>query len=197
MKAASSADKPSYSAQIQGIFRPRSPRRSTMSNPSRREIDKLKASIDSATVTRRMDGTVESIADLDLLLSGGLTNSDGSQSNTYIEILASGDLRVKGKISEQTIQGIYQDMPVIVRFRVDPTQYWNGTISTIDTQASADSNVYYDSSDNRASKYAFYVNLGEHRRPNAGPARHHRAGLRSGHGEGRHLAEQRLDRSGG
>ena len=106
-----------------------------------------------------MDGTVESIADLNLLLSGGLTNSDGSQSNTYIEILASGDLRVKGKISEQTIQGIYQDMPVIVRSRVDPTQYWNGTISTIDTQASADSNVYYDSSDNRASKYAFYVNL--------------------------------------
>ncbi len=144
-----------------------------------------------------MDGTVESIADLDLLLSGGLTNSDGSQSNTYIEILASGDLRVKGKISEQTIQGIYQDMPVIVRFRVDPTQYWNGTISTIDTQASADSNVYYDSSDNRASKYAFYVNLESIDGLMLEPARHHRAGLRSGHGEGRHLAEQRLDRSGG
>ena len=158
MKAASSADKPSYSAQIQDLQAEIAQTEYNVKS-KQAEIDKLKASIDSATVTAGMDGTVESIADLDLLLSGGLTNSDGSQSNTYIEILASGDLRVKGKISEQTIQGIYQDMPVIVRSRVDPTQYWNGTISTIDTQASADSNVYYDSSDNRASKYAFYVNL--------------------------------------
>lgn len=158
MKAASSADKPSYSAQIQDLQAEIAQTEYNVKS-KQAEIDKLKASIDSATVTAGMDGTVESIADLNLLLSGGLTNSDGSQSNTYIEILASGDLRVKGKISEQTIQGIYQDMPVIVRSRVDPTQYWNGTISTIDTQASADSNVNYDSSDNRASKYAFYVNL--------------------------------------
>ena len=152
MKAASSADKPSYSAQIQDLQAEIAQTEYNVKS-KQAEIDKLKASIDSATVP------VESIADLDLLLSGGLTNSDGSQSTTYIEILANGDLRVKGKISEQTIQGIYQDMPVIVRSRVDPTQYWNGTISTIDTQASTDSNVYYDSSDNRASKYAFYVNL--------------------------------------
>ena len=152
------AHKPSYSAQIQDLQAEIAQTEYNVKS-KQAEIDKLKASIDSATVTAGMDGTVESIADLDLLLSGGLTNSDGSQSTTYIEILANGDLRVKGKISEQTIQGIYQDMPVIVRSRVDPTQYWNGTISTIDTQASTDSNVYYDSSDNRASKYAFYVNL--------------------------------------
>ena len=158
MKAAASADKPSYSAQIQDVQAEIAQTEYNIKS-KQAEIDKLKASIDSATVTATMDGTVESIADLDLLISGGLTNSDGTPSTTYIEILANGDLRVKGKISEQTIQGIYQDMPVIVRSRVDPSQFWTGAIAAIDTQASNDNNGYYGSSDNMASKYAFYVNL--------------------------------------
>lgn len=160
MKAASSAEKPSYSSQIQELQAEIAQTEYDIKT-KQSEIDKLNASITSATVTANMDGTVESIADLDQLIAGNLTDSSGNQSNVYITVLADGDFRVKGKASEQNIQSLYQDMPVIIRSRVDESVTWTGTISTIDTQTSSDSTsgVYYSSSSEQASNYAFYVNL--------------------------------------
>lgn len=159
MAAASSADKPSYSAQIQELQAEIAQTQYDIKT-KQAEIDKLNNSISSATVTAKMDGTVESIADLDALIAGNITDSSGNQSNVYITILADGDLRVKGKTSEQNIQSLYQDMSVIVRSRVDQSITWTGTISSIDTQSSSDdSNNYYSSTGERASNYAFYVNL--------------------------------------
>ena len=106
-----------------------------------------------------MDGTVESIADLETLLAGGITNPDGTQSTTYITILADGDYRVKGSVSEQNIYELSEGMPVIVRSRVDENQTWSGTISSIDTQAESNNNNMYSSSGESASSYAFYVDL--------------------------------------
>lgn len=159
MASASSADKPSYSAQIQELQAEIAQTQYDIKT-KQAEIDKLNNSITSATVTAKMDGTVESIADLDALIAGNQTDSSGNQSNVYITILADGDLRVKGKASEQNVQSLYQDMTVIVRSRVDQSITWTGTISSIDTQSSSDdNNNYYSSSGERASNYAFYVNL--------------------------------------
>ena len=160
MKAASSAEKPSYSAQIQELQAEIAQTEYDIKT-KQAEIDKLNASINSATVTANMDGTVESIADLDQLMAGNLTDSNGNPVNTYITVLADGDFRVKGKASEQNIQSLYQDMPVIVRSRVDASITWTGTISMIDTQAdnSDNNNGYISSNGENASNYAFYVNL--------------------------------------
>lgn len=159
MASASSADKPSYSAQIQELQAEIAQTQYDIKT-KQAEIDKLNNSISSATVTAKMDGTVESIADLDALIAGNSTDTSGNQSNVYITILADGDLRVKGKASEQNVQSLYQDMIVIVRSRVDQSITWTGTISSIDTQSSSDdNNNYYSTSGERASNYAFYVNL--------------------------------------
>lgn len=160
MKAASSAEKPSYSAQIQELQAEIAQTQYDIKT-KQAEIDKLNASIASSIVTAGMDGTVESVGDIDQIKAGNQTDSNGNQVNTFITILADGDFRVKGKASEQNIQSLYQDMPVIVRSRVDQTQTWTGTISVIDTQAdNSDNNGSIISSNgDRASNYAFYVNL--------------------------------------
>lgn len=159
MKAAASADKPGFSAQILQLQADIAQNEYNIKT-KQAEIDKLNAAIQNATVCANMDGTVESIADLDTLLAGGLTNPDGSTSNTYISILADGDFRVKGTVTEQNIYELSQGMAVIVRSRVDENQTWKGTISSIDTQAeSNNNNMMMSSSGESASKYAFYVNL--------------------------------------
>jgi HlyD family secretion protein len=85
--------------------------------------------------------------------------TDGT-ATPFITILASGDLRVKGTVSEQNIYDLSQGMSVIVRSRMDNTITWSGTISSIDTsQPETSDNYYYDSDSNSASNYAFYVTL--------------------------------------
>ena len=158
MNAASSADKPGFSAQILQLQADNAQAEYDIKS-KQAEIDKLNAAIDSATVTAGMDGTVESIADLETLLAGGITNPDGTQSTTYITILADGDYRVKGSVSEQNIYELSEGMSVIVRSRVDENQTWSGTISSIDTQAESNNNNMYSSSGESASSYAFYVDL--------------------------------------
>lgn len=157
MQSASSTDKLGYSAQIQQLQAEIAQTEYNIKS-KQAEIDKLKASLNTATVCASMDGTVDSIADLDMLLSGGYY--EDSSSNAYITILADGDYRVKGTISEQNIYEIGQGMPVIVRSRVDETLTWTGTIASIETQPEEDeNNYYYYSSGESASSYPFYVDL--------------------------------------
>lgn len=158
MNAASSADKPAYSAQILQLQAENAQTEYDIKS-KQADIDRLNASLSSATVTAGMSGTVESIADLDQLLAGGIYNPDGTVSTTYITILADGDYRVKGTVSEQNIYELSQGMPVIVRSRVDENQTWTGTISSINTQAESDNNMISSSSGESASNYAFYVDL--------------------------------------
>lgn len=69
---------------------------------------------------------------------------------------------MKCTISEQNIQSIYQDEPMVLRSRVDDSS-WKGTISEISTEAdnSQNNSMMYGSSDDMttASKYPFYVTL--------------------------------------
>ena len=79
-----------------------------------------------------------------------------------MKIMSDGEFRVKCTISEQNIQSIYQDEPMVLRSRVDDSS-WKGTISEISTEAdnSQNNSMMYGSSDDMttASKYPFYVTL--------------------------------------
>lgn len=121
------------------------------------EIQKLEASIKSAYVTAPIDGIIKNLKD-----STSSSNSgDYSESSDVImQITAEGDYRVKGTFNEQNGSDIYEGASVILKSRVDDTQ-WTGTISEIDTNPQKDTNnmYYYGESDEEttSSKYAFYV----------------------------------------
>lgn len=122
-------------------------------------IESKQASIEDSYVYATLTGTVQKIADAESIIKGTNFGDDGSFSSVYITILADGDMRIKGKVSEQHIFELYDGMPVIIRSRVND-DVWRGMISTIDTQASNDNNnMYYMSSGEMASKYDFYIEL--------------------------------------
>ncbi len=143
-----------------------------------KEIKKLKAKIKDATVTSKMDGVVKTInqslgegasddSDVDDAAVTDMETDDGS---TYMTILAVGDYRIKGTVSETNVWSLSEGDPVIVRSRVDDTT-WKGTINKINTDATADNGdaaaaeetdfEYTDEggSGENASTYNFYVEL--------------------------------------
>lgn len=125
------------------------------------EILKKQTSIENATVFAKSEGTIQSIADVDAILSGTSFDSNGNPDNTFITIRAEGDFRIKGRISETNINGIWTGEEMIARSRVTD-QVWKGTITSIDTQTTDDNNqnMYYSyGAGESASKYAFYVDL--------------------------------------
>jgi HlyD family secretion protein len=96
------------------------------------------------------------------------TYDDSSGDNVYMTILALGDYRVKGKVSESNVWSLNEGDPVIVRSRVDENKTWKGTISEVKTDQNAESDntessdtdyEYGDASGESASKYNFYVKL--------------------------------------
>ena len=77
-----------------------------------------------------------------------------------VSVTETGEFRIKGSISEQSIGIIFQGQDVIIRSRVDESRTWKGTISKIDTEPeSQDQGYYYDGGGERASKYPFYISL--------------------------------------
>lgn len=121
------------------------------------EIENLKKTITNATVTSEIDGVVKSINSTD---SGEA--SMGGDSNSYMTILTNGDYRIKGTVNEQNRSSVVEGQPVIVHSRVDETQTWTGTLTSVDTDnPESNSNDFYSSSDsgNSSTNYPFYVNL--------------------------------------
>ena len=140
------------------------------------EIDDLNKNIKDATVTSKMDGVVQSINE-EVGMGSGSDDSDDEDSydysdtgddSTYMTIVAVGDYRVKGSVSETNVWSLTEGDPVIIRSRVDDTAKWTGVISSINTDETEDSNEssddmdYYmddSSSGESASTYNFYVEL--------------------------------------
>lgn len=118
------------------------------------ELEKLQNTIDNATVKAEIAGTVQSLKTVEQLQSDG--------TDVLMKIMSDGEFRVKCTISEQNIQSIHQDEPMVLRSRVDDSS-WKGTISEISTEAdnSQNNSMMYGSSDDMttASKYPFYVTL--------------------------------------
>ena len=149
------------------------------------EIKTLESNIKDATVKSKMDGVVKSIntsvgaGDGDDTDAGdgddtdaGMSDEASADGSTYMTILAVGDYRIKGKISETNVWSIDEGDPVIVRSRVDDTT-WKGTISKVKTDStsdetdseSTDSDMMDYGSDmsgsESASSYNFYVELND------------------------------------
>ena len=144
---------------------------------NKESIKLLEKNIKDATVKSKMKGLVKKVnASLETSSSDdssddGSDSGDGSSDDSsYMTILAVGNYRIKGTVSETNAWSLNEGDPVIVRSRVDNSQTWKGTISSIKTDATADDSTessdemaYDDSSDGStgetASKYNFYVKL--------------------------------------
>jgi HlyD family secretion protein len=141
---------------------------------AKEEIESLNKNINDATIKSKMAGVVKKI-NASLGTSSGDTDSDSSGSvdddsgdNVYMTILALGDYRVKGKVSESNVWSLNEGDPVIVRSRVDKDQTWRGSISEVKTDQNADAETtdnsesdydYGDTTGESASKYNFFVKL--------------------------------------
>ncbi len=119
------------------------------------KIEENNKKINNSVVNSPVSGVITKIAD-----DTNPYTTDG----TFITILASKEMRVKGQINEQNVWAINVGEPVTIRSRVDSTQTWTGTITKIDTESKQEdqSNNYYGgSSDSASTKYPFYVTLDE------------------------------------
>lgn len=134
------------------------------------EIKTLEKNIKDATVKSKMDGVVKKInTSLGQASSDTETEMDDSSgdSSVYMTILAVGDYRIKGKISETNVWSLSEGTSMIVRSRVDETKTWRGTVSKINTDSTSESessdasemNYDMEGTGETASSYDFYVQL--------------------------------------
>ena len=121
------------------------------------EIQKKQDSVDKAVVNSKIAGVVKSINESETDPSG--------ETVAYMTVLAVGDYRVKGSVTETNVQFLSEEQPVILRSRIDEEQTWSGTISKVDTEnkdeGSGNNEMYMDSGSGaeKATKYPFYVTL--------------------------------------
>lgn len=115
------------------------------------EINTLNASIKNATVRAPMAGTIEKLED---------PESMTDTSAAFITIVADGDFRVKGTVSEQNMGAVYEGLEMLVRSRINSDDTWKGTVTSLESkQNSDDGNEENISSGESASRYSFYVTL--------------------------------------
>lgn len=117
-------------------------------------LQKYQQEVDSATVKAPISGVIKTVN-----ANGGVDNNTG-QELPIVSIAETGTIRIKGTVTEQNISQVTAGMPVTIRSRMDETQTWTGTVTSVETDPqSSSSNSYYssDSSGESASKYTFYV----------------------------------------
>ena len=142
---------------------------------AQKELDKINKNIKDATVKSKMTGLVKKINTSLGQASGGEESDEnvpaadeGTDNSTYMTIIAIGDYRIVGKVSETNISNLSEGDPMIVRSRVDDTKTWKGVIDKIKTDETAqgsteetaeDYDEYGGASGEKASTYNFYVSL--------------------------------------
>lgn len=114
------------------------------------KIEEDNKKINTSVVKSTVDGVITKIAD-----DTNPYTTDGS----YITILASKEMRVKGQINEQNVWAINVDEPVTLRSRIDNEQTWSGKITKIDTESKPESSQNSSDSDTSSTKYPFYIEL--------------------------------------
>lgn len=121
-------------------------------------IQKLEESIENADVVCEMAGVVKTIND-----GTNDTMYYGGESQAFMEIIAMGDFRVKGKINEQNMGSIIPGQSVIIHSRIDESITWNGVMGEVDMQnpGNDSSEMYFSSGDSmtQTNSYPFYVEL--------------------------------------
>lgn len=155
-KAKASKDEQySYTVSIQSVefsIKQQEIERSTKQS----EIEKLKSSAENNQVLSEVEGTIQQIN------LTPKTDANG-QNLPFMSILSSGDFRIKGTVTEQNINSIYEGQQVTIRSRVDSDSMWTGTIDSINYEPVQDNqNMYYGGDQGeQSSKYNFYVMLSD------------------------------------
>lgn len=119
------------------------------------ELERYQQEIEQSEVLSTIDGVVKAVN------PDGGTDSMGSDL-PVVAVTETGEFRIKGKVTEQTIGSIYPGMEVIIRSRVDESVTWPGKISNIETEPANENNngyFYDESSGEKSSSYPFYVQL--------------------------------------
>lgn len=114
------------------------------------EIETLKKNLSNSVVKAPIDGIIKQI-------SNGSDNA-----SSYMTILMNGAFRVKGTVDETNVRNLSQGTRVVVHSRNVEGKTWNGTITKLDTQTTADSQSqgsYGDQNSESATKYYFYITL--------------------------------------
>lgn len=121
-----------------------------------KEIATTEENIANSTVTSKISGVVQSINNSETQATD-YTSTDSS----FIKIIKTGELRVKGTVNEQNIGLLTEGMAVIVRSRVDDSQIWRGTITKIDRENQQSNNyaAMYGNDNVSSANYPFYVDL--------------------------------------
>ena len=121
------------------------------------EIAKLQKEIDQSIVKSTIKGVVKKVND-------GGTDQSGAEL-PIVSITETGEFRVKGKVSEQSISFITKGQKVIIRSRVDESKTWGGSISNIETEPQSErhnEDMFAGGSSEgseKSSVYPFYITL--------------------------------------
>lgn len=121
------------------------------------EVQKSEHLLANALVTSPVDGRVTSISEDE--------TDEYGKPKAYITIQQSGSYRVKGTLNEMQRGTIMEGTRLRMESRLDPTQYWMGTVTLVDYEnpTQGNNNGYYISSGSdemsSSSRYPFYVEL--------------------------------------
>ena len=121
------------------------------------EVQKSEHLLANALVTSPVDGRVTSISEDE--------TDEYGKPKAYITIQQSGSYRVKGTLNEMQRGSIMEGTRLRMESRLDPTQYWMGTVTLVDYEnpTQGNNNGYYISSGSdemsSSSRYPFYVEL--------------------------------------
>ena len=152
-KNASADDQLSYTTQIQSLQTDIAKTQYDIKT-KKIELEKLQNTIDHATITSDIAGTVQSLKTTEQLQSEG--------GDVLMKLMSDGEFRVKCNANEQNVYMLSKDEAMTAHSRINDDT-WSGTISEISSEAetSSNNNMYYGSSDEMTttSKYPFYVKL--------------------------------------
>ena len=158
-KKASSADKLSYTVQIQGLELDRKEAEYNV-KVKETELENMRHTLESNEVTSPINGRVQTINE-----NGG-TDQYGN-ALPFMTIVESGSYRVKGTLNESNRMELMEGTPVIVRSRTDREQFWTGVVEMINWESpetSQNQGMYYGGNENEmttSSKYPFFISLND------------------------------------
>lgn len=115
-------------------------------------IEDIQQTLENVDVVSPTDGVIRKIDE-----------TEGAQN--YIVIQEDGAFRLKGTINEMNMGALMVGTPIRAVSRVDSSQYWLGTVASIDTESASQDNVDPWSSAGvmdmmtTSSGYVFYVDL--------------------------------------
>lgn len=186
-KASAPADEQfNYTVQIQSLTNEQTANQYDL-NSKQSELDKLKASVNTTSITSTVAGIVKSIGfentgsdssasdmmseydDADIN-SGESSDTSISSLAPYISIQPLGNYQIKGTLNEYDFGTLEKDMDVTIRSRVDESVVIPGKITSVNTdspQSSSSSNSAYNydaeeeggdyAEGQSATKYNFFV----------------------------------------